>query len=60
MASRRKIIRRKTARAGATSLDYVLVLGVALPLVGFILLVGPRIIRLAYEMTCVMVSWPFL
>jgi hypothetical protein len=60
MASRCKTVRKKTTRAGAASLDYVLVLGVALPLVGFILLAGPKIIRLAYEMTCVMVSWPFM
>jgi hypothetical protein len=60
MSGRRKTVRKKIVRAGAASLDYVLVLGVVLPLVGFILLVGPKIIRLAYEMTCVMVSWPFM
>lgn len=47
-------------RAGQASLDYVLVLGVALPLAVFLLTIGPRIIRLAYEMICVMVSWPFM
>jgi hypothetical protein len=41
-------------------LDYVLVLGVIMPLAAFILLVGPRIMRLAYEMVCVLVSWPFM
>ena len=52
--------RRRTARQGLASLDYVLVLGVVLPLLAFILYVGPRIIRLAYEMVCVLVSWPFM
>jgi hypothetical protein len=47
-------------RRGAASLDYVLVLGVILPLVAFIMWVAPRIIRLAYEMVCVLVSWPFM
>ncbi len=47
-------------RAGVASLDYVLVLGVILPLAGFLLLTGPKIMRLAYEMVCVLVSWPFM
>jgi hypothetical protein len=47
-------------RTGSASLDYVLVLGVILPLAAFILGIGPRIMRLAYEMVCVLVSWPFM
>ena len=47
-------------RAGVASLDYVLVLGVILPLAAFLLLTGPKIMRLAYEMVCVLVSWPFM
>ena len=47
-------------RRGLASVDYVLVLGVVLPLVAFIMWIGPRIIRLAYEMVCVLVSWPFM
>lgn len=47
-------------RAGLATLDYVLVLGVILPLAAFILWIGPRIIRLVYEMVCLLVSWPFL
>jgi hypothetical protein len=50
----------KSGRKGVTSLDYVLVLGVVLPLASFILWIGPRIIRSAYEMVCVLVSWPFM
>jgi hypothetical protein len=48
------------ARRGVAALDYVLVLGVMLPLITFIMWAGPRMIRLAYEMLCVLVSWPFV
>jgi preprotein translocase subunit Sec63 len=47
-------------RSGLASLDYVLVLGVILPLVVFVMWAGPRIVRLAYEMVCVLISWPFM
>jgi hypothetical protein len=45
---------------GLAALDYVLVLGVVLPLAVFLFRVGPAIIRLAYEMVCGIVSWPFM
>ncbi len=47
-------------RRGLATLDYVLVLGVILPLAAFLFRVGPTIIRLAYEMVCALVSWPFM
>jgi hypothetical protein len=47
-------------RAGAATLDYVLVLAVVLPLIAFVLRVAPRIMNLVYEMTSVLVSWPFM
>jgi hypothetical protein len=47
-------------RAGAASLDYVLVLGVVMPMAVFIMWAGPLMIRLVYEMVCVLVSWPFM
>ena len=47
-------------RAGLATLDYVLILCVVLPLVAFIMQIGPRIMGLAYEMVCVLVSWPFM
>jgi hypothetical protein len=47
-------------RAGVAALDYILVLGVILPLAAFIMGVGPKIIRLAYEMVCALVAWPFM
>jgi len=47
-------------RRGLATLDYVLVLGVILPLAALLFRVGPKIIRLAYEMVCALVSWPFM
>lgn len=47
-------------RQGVATLDYVLLLGVVLPLAGFVMWAGPRIMNLVYEMTCVLISWPFL
>jgi len=52
--------RHAPARKGAASLDYVLLLGVVLPMIAFILGAAPRIIRLAYEMVSVLISWPFM
>lgn len=57
---RRNTRRTRANRAGAASLDYVLVLGVVFPLAAFLMWAGPRIIKLVYEMTCVLVSWPFM
>lgn len=57
---RRRVVRAGWRRAGTASLDYVLILGVVFPLLTFIMWIGPRIMRLAYEMVMVMVSWPFL
>jgi hypothetical protein len=51
---------RRRARAGAATLDYVLVMGVVLPLAAIVLWYGPRLMARVYEMTCVLVSWPFL
>jgi hypothetical protein len=61
--SPRRIRLRKSStalRAGAATLDYVLVLAVVLPLIAFVLRVAPRIMNLVYEMTSVLVSWPFM
>ncbi len=51
---------RLTDRLGAATLDYVLLLGVILPLVAFAIPTGKKIIQLAYEMTCTLIAWPFL
>jgi len=55
-----RLRRRTTCRSGISSLDYVLILGVVFPLAVFIMKVGPRIMRLAYEMVCLLISWPFM
>lgn len=47
-------------RRGVSTLDYILVLGVILPLATIVVPTGMRIIRAVYDMTAVMVSWPFL
>ena len=52
--------RGRRHRAGNASLDYALIIGVVLPMVAFIMWIGPRIIKLTYEMVMVMVSWPFM
>ena len=51
---------RADGRRGAASLDFVLALGVILPMVAFVLWAAPRMMNLVYQMTTVLVSWPFL
>ena len=50
----------KQARRGVATLDYMLVIAVVLPLAAFLMWAGPRMMNLVYEMTAVLVSWPFL
>ena len=50
--------RRK--RRGAATLDYVLVMAVVLPMLAFVLRIAPRLMNLVYEMTSVLISWPFM
>ena len=47
-------------RSGLSSLDYILVLGVILPLTAFIITTGKRMIQLVYEMIVVFIAWPFM
>ncbi|MFN9370817.1 MAG: hypothetical protein ACK6D3_02930 [Planctomycetaceae bacterium] len=47
-------------RRGAASLDYVLVIGVVFLLGGLSLVLSSKIMVLAYDMICALVSWPFL
>ncbi len=51
---------RRRDRCGAAALDYMLVMGIVLPLALVVFYFAPRIISLVYEMTCVLVSWPFM
>ncbi len=48
------------SRSGVSTLDYILLLGVILPLVAFVVPAGKRIIQLTYEMICTLIAWPFL
>jgi len=50
---------RSKRRRGNATLDYVLVLGVVLPMITFAYYLSPRMMNLVYEMTSVLVSWPF-
>lgn len=59
----RRTRRSRTARLsrqGVATLDYVLLLAIILPAAAFVLWASPRIMNLVYEMTCVLVSWPFM
>ena len=47
-------------RRAAASLDYVLVIGVVFLLGGLSLVLSSKIMVLAYDMICALVSWPFL
>ena len=50
----------RKSRAGLASLDYILILGVVLPMATFVMWVGPKIMGLVYEMVSILVSWPFM
>ena len=52
--------RHMRRRTGVAALDYALVLGVVIPMAALLMWVGPRIMRLVYEMISVVVSWPFM
>ena len=52
--------RARRRRSGVASLDAMLLIGVILPLAAFMFWAGPRIMNLAYQMICMLVSWPFM
>ncbi len=52
--------RKRSNRRGAGSLEFVLVLGVILPLVGIALPMTRKMSQRVYEMTSTLISWPFL
>jgi hypothetical protein len=47
-------------RPGAAAVDYVLGLGVVLPLLVAVIPAGRRIMQLVFEFTCTVVAWPFM
>ena len=54
------IRRARKRRTGSASLDYVLILCIILPMMTFLMTAGPKIMRLTYDMVCVLVSWPLM
>jgi len=58
--ARRLRILRSPVREGVASLDFVLILGIVLPLVLFLWTVVPRMIRLVYHMTVVIIGSPLM
>jgi len=54
-------VENHNSRRGAVStLDYILVIGVILPLATIVVPTGMRIARAAYDMLSVFVAWPFM
>ena len=50
----------RSSRRGAASIDYVLVIGVILPLMVFVFWAAPRMMNLVHRLTSVLISWPFM
>ncbi len=48
------------ARAGSSTIDYVLILAIIVPLVAFLFTIVPRMIQLVYEMTIVVIGTPLM
>jgi hypothetical protein len=49
----------RSARRGVAAIDYMLVLGVILPLAVFLYHYGPKIMNLVYDMIGALTAWPF-
>ena len=64
MASMRINFHRKSSprrkRAGSATLDYVLVMGIMLPMAAFVFWIAPRMMQSVYEMFCMFVASPWL
>jgi hypothetical protein len=48
------------SRYGAATVDYVLGLGVILPLLVVVLPIGRRMMQSVFELACTVISWPFM
>jgi hypothetical protein len=46
-------------RRGNATLDYVLLMGVVLPMVAFVYWIGPRMMNLVFQLTNALLTWPF-
>lgn len=47
-------------RGGAAAIDYILGLGVVLPLLLIVIPASRRTMQLIFEFTCTLVAWPFM
>lgn len=54
------LAKRRRCWRGAAALDYVLLMGVVLPLATLVFWAGPRIMQLVYEMLCLFVGSPWM
>lgn len=50
---------RRRNRRGISSLDYILLSCVVLPLVAMVMYYGRWIMQYAYEMMSILIAWPF-
>lgn len=55
----RQARKNRLSRRGAATLDYVLLMGVVMPLVVFVYWAAPRIMNLVYEFTTTVIGYPF-
>ncbi|MFO1093529.1 MAG: hypothetical protein U0992_09485 [Planctomycetaceae bacterium] len=52
--------RHRASRRGAAAADYMLVLGVVVPLLFIVLPAGRRAMQLVFELACALIAWPFM
>ncbi len=53
-------LRKCRKRRGSATIDYFLVVGVVLPLAAIVWWFGPRAIQAVYDMSTVVIAWPFM
>jgi hypothetical protein len=51
---------KQQARPGIAAVDYMLALGVVLPLLVVVLPAGRRAMQLVFELAAALVAWPFM
>jgi hypothetical protein len=57
---RNRVLRRSSPRRGVASLDYILTLGTMFAMGAVAIAYSRRLIVLAYEVICGLISWPFM
>ncbi len=58
--ARKRRGKRPEKRRGSATIDYFLVVGVVLPLAAIVWWFGPRAIHAVYDMSTVVIAWPFM